>query len=253
MQGESEKVCRSCSHPNDPGSKFCGECGSRIGGECPRCGQENEPAAKFCTGCGYGLFGGEGQPDPGDSEGDAEATGSSLCPRCLRLSEPESNYCYYCGLSLTEAMIRAGRRASPAFLQGAPGGFWNRLVAFAIDSAVLAVVGMLIFATFGARGDGLFPQDTTGLVLASLVSAAVLSLYSPALIKLWGTTAGKRAFDLYVLCSDGERCGFWRAFGRQVASSLSLLLLGVGYLMVAVRADNRGLHDFIAGTAVIRR
>lgn len=253
MQGELETVCQSCAHPNGPGSKFCNECGSRVGGGCARCGQENEPGAKFCTGCGYGLFGGGKQPDADDPEGDAEAISSRLCPRCLRLSEPESQFCYYCGLRLTHETAQAARRASRAFLQGAPGGFWNRVVAFTIDGAVLAVVGILIFVTFGARSEGFFPEDTIGIVLASLVSAAVVALYSPILIKLWGTTVGKRAFDLHVLRSDGGRCGFWRALGRHAASSASLLLVGIGYLMVAFRADNRGLHDVITGTAVIKR
>ena len=219
MQGEPDTICQSCAHPNS----------------------------------GSDLPGGEEQPDPDEPGAAAGADISRLCPRCLRLNEPGSHYCYYCGLQLTEEMIRAGRRASRAFHQGAPGGFWNRVVAFTIDSAVLAVVGVLIFVTFGARTEGFFPEDTFGVVLASLVSAAVFSLYSPILIRLWGTTVGKRAFDLYVLRSDGERCGFWRAFGRQVASGISLLVVGVGYLMVAFRADNRGLHDLIAGTAVIRR
>ncbi|MXZ89339.1 MAG: RDD family protein [Dehalococcoidia bacterium] len=253
MQGESETVCRSCAQPNDPDSKFCGECGGRLGGGCARCGQENDPEAKFCTGCGYGLFGGEGRPGPDDPDEDAWAFSGSLCPRCLRLSEPESQFCYYCGLSLTEETIRAGRRASRAFQQGAPGGFWNRVVAFAIDGAVLAIIATLIFVAFGARTHGFFREDTPGVILASVVSATVLALYSSTLIKVWGTTVGKRAFDLYVLRSDGGRCGFWRSFGRQVASGVSLLLVGVGYLMVAFRADNRGLHDLIAGTAVIKR
>ena len=253
MQGELETVCQSCAHPNSPDSKFCNECGSRIGGECARCGQAHDPGAKFCKSCGYMLLGGERQTDPSDAEEHARAISANLCPRCLRLNEPDSRFCYYCGLRLTDETALAALQASRAFQQGAPGGFWNRVVAFAIDGAILAAVVTLIFVAFGARPDGFFHQDTSGLVLASLVSAAVVAWYSPVLIKLWGTTVGKRAFDLYVLHSDGGRCGFWRAFGRQVASILSLVLGGAGYLMIAFRADNRGLHDFIAGTAVIRR
>jgi len=253
LQGELERVCQSCAYANGPDSTFCNECGTPIGGGCARCGQENDPDAKFCKACGYGLFIGERRSDPSDPEETARAVSSRLCPRCLRLNEPGSQFCYYCGLRLTDETARAARRASRAFQQGAPGGFWNRVVAFAIDIAVLAVVAMLIFVTLGARTEGFFREDTSGVILASLVSVAVLALYSPTLIKLWGTTVGKRAFDLYVLCSDGGRCGFWRAFGRQAASSVSLLLGGIGYLMVAFRADNRGLHDFLAGTAVIRR
>ena len=253
MQGEPDVICQSCAHPNSPGSEFCNECGSRIGVVCASCGQENDPGAEFCSSCGCGLPGGEEQPGPRDPEDSAQAGIPRLCPRCLRLNERGSQFCYYCGLALTEDMVRAGRRAARAFRQGAPGGFWMRVVALAIDLAVLAIIAILIFVAFGAREGGFFSEDTSGVVFASLVSAAVLALYSPALISLWGTTVGKRAFDLYVLRRNGRRCGFWRAFGRQVASIASILVVGIGYLMIAFRADKRGLHDLIAGTAVIRR
>lgn len=219
MQGEPDTICQSCAHPNS----------------------------------GSDLPGGEEESGPGDPEAAGQAGISRLCPRCLRLNEPGSHYCYYCGLQLTEEMIRAGRRAARAFRQGAPGGFWIRVVALAIDLAVLAIIAILIFVAFGAREGGFFSEDTSEVVFASLVSAAVLALYSPALISLWGTTVGKRAFDLYVLRRNGRGCGFRRAFVRQVASIASILVVGIGYLMIAFRADKRGLHDLIAGTAVIRR
>ncbi len=219
MQGEPDTICQSCALPNS-------------GGDLP---------------------GGEEQHGPGDPEAAGQAGISRLCPRCLRLNEPGSHYCYYCGLQLTDEVIRAGRRAARAFRHGAPGGFWIRAVALAVDIAVLAIFVILIFVAFGARTEGFFGEDTSGTVFASLVSAAVLAVYSPALITLWGTTVGKRVFDLHVLRRDGMRCGFWQAFGRQVASIVSILVVGIGYLMIAFRADKRGLHDLMAGTAVIRR
>lgn len=220
MQGEPDTICQSCAHPKGSGSE---------------------------------LLDGEEQPGPRDPQAAAQAGISRLCPRCLRLNEPGSQFCYYCGLALTDEVIRAGRRAGRAFRQGVPGGFWIRVVALVIDLAVLAIIAILIFVAFGAREGGFYSEDTSGVVFASLVSAAVLALYSPALISLWGTTVGKRVFDLYVLRRNGRRCGFRRAFGRQVASIVSILVVGIGYLMIAFRADKRGLHDLMAGTAVIRR
>jgi uncharacterized RDD family membrane protein YckC len=34
---------------------------------------------------------------------------------------------------------------------------------------------------------------------------------------------------------------------------LSGFLFGIGFLLVAFRGDKRGLHDLLAGTAVVRR
>jgi hypothetical protein len=47
-------VCPACGAENQQGTKFCSECGAKIGGKpkCPACGSENEPGAKFCNDCG---------------------------------------------------------------------------------------------------------------------------------------------------------------------------------------------------------
>ena len=110
----------------------------------------------------------------------------------------------------------------------------------------------MIYALFGEDIiESLDPENP--FVFADLVSTAFGMLYAPALIGLWGTTVGKKPFELYVVRVDGSRCGFWRALGREMAKFLSALILFVGFLMIAFRSDKRGLHDLIAGTVVIKR
>ncbi len=70
---------------------------------------------------------------------------------------------------------------------------------------------------------------------------------------VWSTTIGKRIFGLYVLRPDGSKLTFGRAFARWLATSLSLILLGIGFLMIAFRRDKRGLHDLICDTVVVKR
>ena len=62
---------------------------------------------------------------------------------------------------------------------------------------------------------------------------------------------GKRLFRLYVVRTDGSRVGPGRALARHLASLLSMLILGIGFLMIAFRQDKRGLHDLICDTVVI--
>jgi uncharacterized RDD family membrane protein YckC len=50
---------------------------------------------------------------------------------------------------------------------------------------------------------------------------------------------------------DGSKIGYLTAFLRVLASILSVLTLGIGYLMVAFREDKRALHDLLVGTRVI--
>ena len=77
--------------------------------------------------------------------------------------------------------------------------------------------------------------------------------YATLLVGAFGTTVGKRPFNLYILRPDGTRVGYGRALGREAARFLSSLLLGAGFLWVLFRADKRALHDLIADTVVIRR
>jgi membrane protease subunit (stomatin/prohibitin family) len=46
-------TCSSCGHKNNPGAKFCTECGTKIGAaSCPNCKADVPPGAKFCNECG---------------------------------------------------------------------------------------------------------------------------------------------------------------------------------------------------------
>src|SRR5262249_3901616 len=47
--------CPSCGTENEPGRKFCGECGSPLAQLCPSCGAANGPTVKFCGECGTRL------------------------------------------------------------------------------------------------------------------------------------------------------------------------------------------------------
>ena len=65
-------------------------------------------------------------------------------------------------------------------------------------------------------------------------------------------TIGKIAFSLIVTDTSFRRISFWRALGRQFAKILSTLILDLGYVMVGLTPQKRGLHDYVAGTLVLR-
>ena len=48
-------TCPSCGSANEPGRKFCGECGTSLAQTCPSCGSANAPGVKFCGECGSAL------------------------------------------------------------------------------------------------------------------------------------------------------------------------------------------------------
>jgi class 3 adenylate cyclase/tetratricopeptide (TPR) repeat protein len=48
-------TCPSCGAANDPGRKFCRECGAKLTLSCPACGVANTPGDRFCGECGSRL------------------------------------------------------------------------------------------------------------------------------------------------------------------------------------------------------
>ena len=48
-------ICAACASENEPGRKFCGECGTALALGCPSCGAPNSPNVKFCGDCGTAL------------------------------------------------------------------------------------------------------------------------------------------------------------------------------------------------------
>src|SRR3954469_1824108 len=56
--------CVQCGSENDPGRKFCGECGAGLARACESCGTPNPPTVKFCGECGAPLIDGAPRAEP---------------------------------------------------------------------------------------------------------------------------------------------------------------------------------------------
>lgn len=140
-----------------------------------------------------------------------------------------------------------------------PGGFWIRLAALLIDGVILGAISAAIFGT-GASLDNGWTVDAAPIayhppgpaahgtnLLADWLYFAIFEA-SP-----WSATPGKKLLGMVVVDLEGRRIGFGRATLRYFAKILSMLILFIGFLMVAWSASKRGLHDRIAGTQVVRR
>ena len=129
-------------------------------------------------------------------------------------------------------------------------GFWVRFCAAAIDAIIVMIA-------FGAVDAVLFPQDPLPFdpdysqSSFDLVWFIFNLLYYSVGVSVWSTTIGKRALGLYVLRSDGSQVGFLRAVGRWLSYILSALILFIGFFMIGLRQDKRGLHDLICDTVVV--
>lgn len=125
-------------------------------------------------------------------------------------------------------------------------GFWRRLATFAVDIAFLSsVVGVLnLFVTdnpYNVEGSGLFGTVTAWLYFALLQSSRLEA------------SLGKLLLGIRVVDLNGRRLSFGRATVRFFSMFLSAFLFYAGFLMAAFTSHKQALHDFIAGTLVIRK
>jgi uncharacterized RDD family membrane protein YckC len=100
----------------------------------------------------------------------------------------------------------------------------------------------------GARAAG------TSAETAAIALVVVVALFNLAVLPgLTGFTLGKWATGLRIQRIDSGNPGIGRALLRHfVGYPLSLITLGLGFLLAAVTVRGRGLHDMIAGTVVVR-
>src|SRR5882762_8873530 len=168
-----------------------------------------------------------------------------FCTRCGAGNPDEARFCGTCGSAMT------ADGAVPFHYAG----FWRRFAARLLDGMVIGCVGFVVavvpatMMVFGAND----------AAIASWVLYAILFLLLGWLYNAWmessawQATLGKRALGVYVTDAAGKRISFARATGRTLAKLVNGMTLGIGWLMAAFTEQKRGLHDYIAGTLVLRR
>jgi uncharacterized RDD family membrane protein YckC len=133
------------------------------------------------------------------------------------------------------------------------GPFSLRCGAILIDYIVL--VAILAFSTLVSRlfGGGARAAGSSSVTIGILLALVVAALDLGILPGLTGITIGKWATGLRIVRKNGTELGIGRAFLRHfVGYPLSVLTLGLGFVIAALNARGRGLHDLIAGTIVVR-
>jgi uncharacterized RDD family membrane protein YckC len=136
--------------------------------------------------------------------------------------------------------------------------FGQRLGAFAIDCGFVVsaacAVGVL---SLGISGHGASFQEGLGALFARLKAvvwlAALLGLaYFVLALWIFGRTLGKYILGLRLIKLAPRSLRFEEALLRELGLLFSLLPLGLGLLWPMFDAERRALHDYLAGTLVIR-
>ena len=141
------------------------------------------------------------------------------------------------------------------------GGFWQRYMAFVVDSLILFFV-MVIFIVLGlvavewgstgGRAVPLLRQIRIILPIFFPLAFVLGVTYFTVFHGAGGQTLGKMIFGLRVVRTDGQTLSFFRAFLRAVSYVVSALPLCLGFLWAGITAKKRAWHDWIADTMVVR-
>jgi uncharacterized RDD family membrane protein YckC len=131
--------------------------------------------------------------------------------------------------------------------------FALRCGAMLIDYILLTLI--LVFSIMVARlmGGGARMAGGSAEKVGIIITLVVAVVDFGVLAGLRGQTLGKWTTGLRIERTDGRLPGVGRAILRHfIGYPLSMLPFGIGFLIVTVSASGRALHDFIAGTIVVR-
>lgn len=143
------------------------------------------------------------------------------------------------------------------------GGFWIRFVAILIDGAILITISLLlsglgtaVFFSGRAAGRAGAMIALSGAYLAFqgllfLMNIAIGVSYQVYFLTRYSATPGKLALRLKVIPARGGPISAPLAIGRFFAHYLSMLTMGIGYIMAGLDTQKRALHDRICDTRVI--
>jgi uncharacterized RDD family membrane protein YckC len=167
---------------------------------------------------------------------------------------------------------RAGRRDSAVESRGDPSvvhvaGFWQRLVGGLIDTAIILPLGLLFTWIAVSVSDMSLPPSRmrqidfwvdqllatnpvlmTGVVMILAVGAVYLLVFQILL----GRTVGMRVMKMRIIDVWGDRPTIARCAARTAGYLVGVGTIALGFLWVGFDSEKRGLHDWIAGTYVIK-
>jgi uncharacterized RDD family membrane protein YckC len=162
---------------------------------------------------------------------------------------------------------RSQQRSSKGVATHFVSGFWRRALAGCVDLLVILPVSLLLCKVAGSlAGLSLPPSRVQGLdfwldlLLAgdgTLIGAlgltlAIASLYSLIFHISMGRTIGMRALKLRIIDVYGDEPSTNRALVRTAGYLLGVATLGLGFIWIAFDSEKRGLHDWLAGTYVVK-
>ena len=160
-----------------------------------------------------------------------------FCPNCGHEVPEGVAFCPRCGAAQGGAVATTTVAGVSRF--GEFAGFWTRVGGRLLDAVIVLIAAGLVaaieYAIYGSP------------ILANFVGLGYIWYFTAQ-----GQTLGQRALGIRIIDAAGNPPGAARALGRMLASILSSIPFGLGYLWAAWHPEKRTWHDSLAGTWVIR-
>lgn len=183
----------------------------------------------------------------------------SRCPRCKSFLPKGETECQFCLKHFPESIEEQqakDRKNQDSLKPEPPGdtvigyvGFFKRLGAAIPDLTIAAVFALIV--NFFLES---YKIPNPSLYAVLIAGAFFLIIYSPlCLSSPYRATVGKIAFGIIVVYGNGKQLTFFRALVRELGKYLSLITLGIGFLMIGFTKNKQGLHDLLARTVVVDR
>ncbi|MBI3557664.1 MAG: RDD family protein [Deltaproteobacteria bacterium] len=163
----------------------------------------------------------------------------------------------YGGVSVAPAVQPEFGRADVACYAG----FGIRAVAMAVDGVLYVTFGTMlaicfgIFLGFAMSLRGFEPERISRVanVFGFFLSLGFGIFYYGILQGVLGGSPGKLIVGLRLVRADLGPVTVWRALARYFAFLFALAPMGLGLLFLGFHPRKQGLHDLLAGTAVVTR
>ncbi len=134
-------------------------------------------------------------------------------------------------------------------------GFWLRYLAAIFDGVIMNIVSFLLGLALGFVWATAVPEAKNSIILPIISGVLGVLLYWGYFIYFTNkqqATIGKKLLGLRVVAEDGSRLSLGKIIFREtIGKIISMVILGIGFFMVAFTAKKQGLHDKMAGSVVL--
>jgi uncharacterized RDD family membrane protein YckC len=170
------------------------------------------------------------------------------------MTQETPGVCKHCGSKLTAT----GTAAGAVVALDKPAGFWIRCFSELIDIIVVLVLVKMTGFTAPVGMNYILGADTasngyvrTGIFILSLLAIFFIVVFYEIWVHVrFGQSLGKMAAGIKVVTIDNCPVTYKLSFLRCVGKFVNILTFGLGFILVAVHKQKRGLHDLIGNTKV---